>query len=83
MRRPVAALLSAALLATGCASAPPRYAKPDSTAAKAGEELQSCRADSNEAMTEGAKDAARQRRDQAEIIDQCMQAKGYSRSGTP
>ena len=54
MKRPVAALLSAVLLAAGCASAPPRYAKPDSTAAKAGEELESCRADSNEAMTEGA-----------------------------
>ena len=83
MKRRVAALLSAAVLAVGCATAPSRYARPDATEAKAGEALEACRAESRKAMTEGTKDAGRQRRELDEIVDQCMKAKGYSRLGPP
>ena len=79
VNRLVQALLPA-LLVAACATAEPRYLKPDTTDAKSGEELQSCRAESQEAMSDLRKGAGRQDLEQAEIIDQCMKAKGFTRA---
>lgn len=69
-----------ALLVAACATVEPRYQQADATDAKSGKELQSCRAESQEAMSDLRKGAGRQDLEQAEIIDQCMKAKGFTRA---
>ncbi len=72
-----------AALAAGCAAADARYMKPGESNAKIDDELKSCRADSQEAMSDGKQNAARQRGEQSQLIDQCMKAKGFSRASSP
>ena len=83
MKQIVMACLPAALLVASCAVVEPRYMKPDVPDAKIADELKSCRADSEEAMSDLKKNAGLQRREQSEIIDQCMRAKGFARASLP
>ena len=79
MRTIVLALLAKAFLIVGGATQERRYVLAGTSEEKMKQELESCRAQSQEARADVKGDQKRQRREQAELIDRCMLAKGYSR----